>query len=352
MASTIRDVAREAGVSVATVSRVINNSGPVHADTRRRIDDVAKRLRYIPNGAARTLSTRRAQTIGVVLPDLYGEFFSEVIRGIDQEVQRSGWHLLVSSSHNDRAGIEAALRAMRGRVDGLIVMSPDLDTHILAQNLPDKLPVVLLNCAGDDDIYNSLNIDNRGGAFAMTEHLLRQGHGRIGLITGPMRNHDARERLRGAHEALAAAGVTAAPELEVAGDFSEQSGHRAALELLELEQRPTALFAANDSMAIGALSALREAGVRVPEEMAIAGFDDIPIARYMSPPLTTVRVSISELGDQAARRLFQVITELTGERRQELLPTELVVRRSCGADPGWRRVRHEGGGDDGDGDAV
>ncbi|CAN5877638.1 LacI family DNA-binding transcriptional regulator [soil metagenome] len=334
MASTIRDVAREAGVSVATVSRVFNNSGPVHEDTRRRIDDVAKRLRYIPNGAARTLSTRRTQTIGVVLPDLYGEFFSEVIRGIDQEVQRSGWHLLVSSSHNDRAEIEAALRAMRGRVDGLIVMSPDPDTHVLAQNLPEKLPVVLLNCAGGDGIYNSLNMDNRGGAFAVTEHLLKQGHRRIGLITGPMRNHDARERLRGAHEALAAAGATAAPELEVAGDFSEQSGHRAALELVELESRPTALFAANDSMAIGALSALREAGVRVPDEMAVAGFDDIPIARYVSPPLTTVRVSIPELGGQAARRLFEAITDPNGERRQDMVPTELVVRRSCGAPRG------------------
>lgn len=334
MASTIRDVAREAGVSIATVSRVFNNSGLVHEDTRRRIDEVAKRLRYIPNGAARTLSTRRTQTIGVVLPDLYGEFFSEVIRGIDQEVQRAGWHLLVSSSHNDRAEIEAALRAMRGRVDGLIVMSPDLDAHELAQNLPEMLPVVLLNCAGDGGVYNSLNMDNRGGAYAVTEHLLRHGHRRIGLITGPMRNHDARERLRGAHEAFAAAGATAAPELEVAGDFSERSGHRAALELLALEPRPTALFAANDSMAIGALSALREAGVRVPEEMAVAGFDDIPIARYVSPPLTTVRVSIPELGGQAARRLFEAIRDTKSEQRHELLPTELVVRRSCGARPG------------------
>lgn len=334
MASTIRDVAREAGVSVATVSRVFNNSGPVHEDTRRRIDDVARRLRYIPNGAARTLSTRRTQTIGVVLPDLYGEFFSEVIRGIDQEVQRSGWHLLVSSSHNERAEIEAALRAMRGRVDGLIVMSPDLDAHALAQNLPDKLPVVLLNCAGEDRIYNSLNIDNRGGAYAVVEHLLARGHRRIGLITGPVRNHDAQERLRGAHEALSAAGVTPSQELEVAGDFSEESGHRAALELLELDSRPTALFAANDSMAIGALSALGEAAVQVPDEMAVAGFDDIPISRYVNPSLTTVRVSIPELGGRAARRLFSAMSAPDGEKRQELLPTQLVVRRSCGASVG------------------
>jgi LacI family transcriptional regulator len=153
VSATIRDVAREAGVSVATVSRVFNNSGPVREDTRRRIDDVARRLRYIPNSAARTLSTRRTQTVGVVLPDLYGEFFSEVIRGIDQVVQESGWHLLVSSSHNERAEIEAALRAMRGRVDGLIVMSPDLDATTLSRNLPESLPVVLLNCeSGRSDL--------------------------------------------------------------------------------------------------------------------------------------------------------------------------------------------------------
>jgi LacI family transcriptional regulator len=310
---------------------VINNSGPVHEDTRRRIDEVAARLRYTPNSAARTLSTRRTQTIGVVLPDLYGEFFSEVIRGIDQMVQQSGWHMLLSSSHNERAEIEVALRAMRGRVDGLIVMSPDLDGDVLARNLPDGLPVVLLNCGVDDRIYDSLNIDNRGGAFAVIEHLVKLGHRRIGLITGPARNYDARERLGGAHDALRAAGVAIPAELEVAGDFSESSGHAAALELLALGERPTAIFALNDSMAIGALSALSESDVTVPEQMAVAGFDDIPIAAYANPPLTTVRVSIPVLGGQAVRRVFEMIAAAAGgERRQEVLPVELVVRRSCG----------------------
>jgi LacI family transcriptional regulator len=338
VSSTIRDVAREAGVSVATVSRVFNNSGPVRSETRQRIDEVAKRLSYSPNGAARTLSTRRTQTIGVLLPDLYGEFFSEVIRGIDQVVQRSGWHLLVSSSHNERAEIEAALRVMRGRVDGLIVMSPDLDAHALARNLPDGLPVVLLNCDVDDRSYDSINIDNYGGAHAMTTHLIGLGHRRIGLITGPLRNHDARERQRGAHDALRAAGLEPAPELELAGDFSEASAHAAAMRLMALTPRPTALFAANDSMAIGAMSALRDAGVRVPEDVAVAGFDDIPIARFVNPPLTTIRVSIPELGGRATRRLFEALASGNAqERQQQALPTELVIRRSCGAQQEARR---------------
>ncbi|HEX6307046.1 MAG TPA: LacI family DNA-binding transcriptional regulator [Longimicrobiales bacterium] len=332
MVTTIRDVAREAGVSVATVSRVFNDSGPVRAETRRRIREVAARLRYAPNSAARTLSTRRTQTVGVLLPDLYGEFFSEVIRGIDQVVQQRSWHLLVSCSHDERSEIEAALRAMRGRVDGLIVMSPDLDEHRLMRNLPETLPVVLLNCEVADRRFDSLNIDNRGGAYAVVAHLLGLGHRRIGLITGPERNHDARERLRGAREALVGAGIAPAPELEIAGDFSESSGHRAVLELLALDDPPTAVFAANDSMAIGALSALGERGVHVPEQMAVTGFDDIPIARYVSPPLTTVRVSIPELGGRAVRRLFEAIEAgPSHERQQERLATTLVVRRSCGA---------------------
>jgi LacI family transcriptional regulator len=319
-------------VSVATVSRVINNSGPVREATRLRIAEVAQRLRYTPNSAARSLSTRQTETIGVLLPDLYGEFFSEVIRGIDQVVQREGWHLLVSSSHDERSEIEAALRAMRGRVDGLLVMSPDLDARALAENLPANLPVVLLNCAVDGRAYDSLNIDNCGGASAMMRYLLERGHERIGLITGPARNHDARERLRGSRAALAAAGLEPDASLVVEGDFRETSGHCAVRVLLEREQRPTAIVAANDSMAIGALSALLEAGVRVPEDVTVVGFDDIPIARYVSPPLTTVRVSIAELGSRAAARLLAALEQGPDrERVQQLLPTELVVRRSCGA---------------------
>jgi LacI family transcriptional regulator len=330
--ATIRDVAREAGVSVATVSRVFNNSGPVRSETRQRIEGVALRLRYSPNSAARSLSTRQTETIGVLLPDLHGEFFSEVIRGIDQLVQREGWHLLVSSSHNDRAEIEAALRAMRGRVDGLLVMSPDLDAGALTENLPVNLPVVLLNCEVDGGAYDSLNIDNYGGSLAVTRYVLSRGHERIGVIAGPPRNHDAQERLRGNRAAMRAAGLELRPVQVVQGDFSEESGYRGAALLLENEERPTAMVAGNDSMAIGALSALSEAGVRVPEDMVVVGFDDIPIARYVTPPLTTVRVPIAELGSMAAGRLLKALHEgQDRDRVQQLLPTELVTRRSCGA---------------------
>jgi len=333
MPATIRDVARAAGVSVATVSRVFNNSGPVHEETRARIREVASALRYSPNSAARSLITAKSNTLGVLLPDLYGEFFSEVIRGIDQTAQDNGYHVLVSSSHETQARIEGAMRAMRGRVDGLIVMSPDIDGPTLAANLPDSLPVVLLNCAVDGTSYDAISVDNFGGAYAMVRHLLSSGPTRVAIITGSSRNYDARERLRGYRAALRDAGAEQQEGWEIAGDFTETGGYRAARAIAALSPRPTAVFAANDAMAIGALSAFREVGLRVPEDIAVAGFDDIPMARYMSPPLTSVHVEISELGARAMGVLLAAVQEKNRhERQQVVLPTTLVVRQSCGTD--------------------
>jgi LacI family transcriptional regulator len=191
--------------------------------------------------------------------------------------------------------------------------------------------VVLLNSAVDGRAYNTLNVDNFGGARAMVRHLLSHGHRRIAIIKGAERNHDAAERLRGYRTALAEAGLTASPELELDGDFTEAAGFAAAERLLALAPRPTAVFAANDSMAIGALSALHEAGIDVPREVAVAGFDDIPIARYVSPPLSSVRVSIGDLGARAVALLMRAVTgEGRGERRQEIVDTELMIRGSCG----------------------
>lgn len=332
MTVTIKEVARLAGVSVATVSRALNETGPVRDDTRERIREIAQRLRYVPHGAARSLITNRTSTVGVLLPDLYGEFFSEVIRGIDQTAKRSGYHLLVSSSHSDRAELEAAFRAMHGRVDGLVVMTPDIDAETLESNLPPTLPVVLLNCRVDGQAYDSITVDNYGGAYAVVRHLIELGHRRIALIGGEPRNQDASERLRGYREAMEILGGAWAPEIEFAGNFMERSGYAAAQRILALEPRPTAVFASNDSMAIGALSALGEAGVRVPADIAVVGFDDIPIARFITPALTSVHVPISELGARGTERLLDAFRAGDSRaRRHETLPAHLIVRTSCGA---------------------
>lgn len=328
---TIRDVARAARVSVATVSRVQNQSSLVTEPTRRRVRSVARRLGYTPHAAARSLSTRRTSSIGVLLPDLYGEFYAELIRGIDQTAQRQGFHLLIASSHNDRAMIEAALQAMRGRVDGLILMSPGSGAHVPVRDLPEHFPLVLLSCNASSRSFDSMVVANRQGAHEMVRHLLGLGHRRIAMITGPSSNFDAVERWRGYRSALESAKVRRVRQLEVAGDFTQASGFEACRRLLRCNPRPTAIFAGNDAMAIGALSALAEAGVAVPAEMAVAGFDDIPMARYMHPPLSTVRVDISALGELAAKRLLDAVGN--GRRhhhRRETLPVTLVVRESCG----------------------
>lgn len=331
MPPTIRDVAHEAGVSVATVSRVLNDSGPVKEATRQRIREVAHRLRFTPNTTARSLSTRRTHTVGVLLPDLYGEFFSEIIRGLDQTVQQHGFHALISSSHNEPGEVEAALRSMRGRVDGLILMASGLDPHTIARNVTERLPVVLINADDENANYHSIDIDNFGGACAMTRHLLSLGHRELRMIRGAEGNRDASERERGFRAVLLESGITCEDSWIVSGAFTEASGFQATQQLLADPARPTAIFAANDSMAVGALSALRAAQLRVPEDIAVVGFDDVPIAAYVNPTLTTVRVSIATLGARAAERLFACLHAQAGsDRKHEILPTELVIRRSCG----------------------
>ena len=330
MAVTIKDVAREAKVSVATVSRALNGSASVTEATRRRVLGVAARLRYVPHGAARSLVTRRTQTIGALLPDLFGEFFSELIRGIDLAARARGLHLLVSSSHGDAAEAAAALRAMQGRVDGLLIMSPHVDAGFLREHLSSTLPAVLMNTAVEGAACSTLNIDNYGGAFAMTQHLLARGHRRLAFIAGPGGNFDASERLKGFNDALAEAGGKLQAQI-LDGDFSEESGYRAGRRMLATAKRPDAVFAANDMMAVGCLFALTEAGLRVPDDIALAGFDDIPIARFVTPPLSTVRVSIADLGQGALEQLVaQMEAQDPAPQSVLTLGCEIVVRASCG----------------------
>jgi LacI family transcriptional regulator len=275
--------------------------------------------------------TRRTHTVGALLPDLHGEYFSELIRGIDLAARARGLHLLVSSSHGDANEAAAALRAMRGRVDGLLVMSPHVDAGFLRENLPDDLPLVLMNTPVRGMSHPTLNVDNYGGAYAMVRHLIACGHAGVVLIEGPPQNFDASERHRGYCAALAKFAPASTIQV-LPGDFTEEAGYRAGQELARMSPRPEAVFAANDMMAVGCLIALRDGGVRVPEDMAVAGFDDIPIARYVAPPLTTVRTRIAEFGGGAMERLSNLIEGTEGERdARRIGECELVVRASCGA---------------------
>lgn len=337
--ATIRDVAREAEVSIATVSRVFNGNARVNEETRRRVTAAAARLDYWPNGAARSLTTNRTHALGVLLPDLFGEFFSEVIRGIDHAARRERLQTLVSSSHADSDELVAAARSMRGRIDGLIVMAPDTGSVGAIRQITRKFPVVLLNPRFEVEGCGVVAIANLEGAHAVVDHLLGLGHRRIAILKGPPGNVDAEERLRGYRKAIREAGLRPNAALEFQGDFTESSGYAAATRLLALEPRPTAVFASNDYMAIGLLSALRDAGVEVPRGMAVAGFDDIAISQYLSPPLTTVRVDAYELGERAVRlwttagksAAARAERPTNGRGGKELLPATLVVRGSCGS---------------------
>ena len=322
--ATIRDVARSAGVSVATVSRVLNQTDPVSAAARERVLAAAAELDYVPHSGARSLSTRRTDTIGVILPDLHGEFFSELIRGIDLATRAHRLHLLLSHSHGDPHEATAVLRAMRSRVDAMVVMSPYADEGVLAAALGGRMPVVLLGSGSAIGSHPRFEIDNHAGAFAMTSRLIEAGYRRIAFIAGPPDNIEAERRLAGYRDALAARGVSI--EQVVQGDFGEASGHAAARRLLEA--RPDAIFAGNDMMAIGCLQALREVGIRVPDDVAVAGFDDIPIARFVDPPLTTVGVKIAELGRLAVECCVQILATVEDCSSRTLTP-ELVARASA-----------------------
>jgi LacI family transcriptional regulator len=326
--ATIHDVARAAGVSIATVSRVLNGNARVSGESSRRVLAAAATLDYWPNPAARSLRQSRTHVLGILLPDLYGEFFSEVIRGIDQEARRARFQVLLSSSHAEAEAIAAAARSMRGRVDGLIVMAPDAESARAIDRVARRFPTVLLNTPSANGM-SSVAIANAEGARAVVSHLLALGHRAVAVIKGPRGNADGEERLAGYRLALATAGIAPDPAGEIVGDFTESSGFHAAEQLFALRPRPTAVFATNDYMAIGLLSALSARAVRVPGDMAVAGFDDIAIAQYVTPALTTVHVDASELGARAVRLLVAAIAEADGAPcRREVLPARLVIRQS------------------------
>ena len=328
---TIRDVARRAQVSVASASRALNGHRSVTPATRKRVLDAAGELNYVPHLGARSLSAGRSNTLGVVLPDLFGEFFSEIIRGIDYAAHRRGLQLLLSNMHGDAEETAAAIRAMRGRVDGLLVMSPEIAPEVLSRNLPGGLPAVVLGSRVGGPRHASIVIDNHAGARGAIEHLVAEGCRRIAHIAGPAENADARERERGFREgALALLGD--ADPLVLPGDFGEAAGIAAA-RTIAAEREIDGVFAANDIMAIGCMVGLVAEGIAVPREVAIVGFDDIPIARYVTPALSTMGLGIAALGERAVERLIDAIEQPDGEAPEpERLVPHLIVRGSSARD--------------------
>jgi LacI family transcriptional regulator len=320
--ATIRDVARRAQLSVATVSRALNGFDNVSEAAKERVAEAVRALGYVPHAGARSLSLARTNAIGVVLPDLYGEFFSEIVRGMDREASRRGYLLLLSNLHGSPEQAALALKAMHGRVDGLIVMAPNLAASDLAAALPSALPSVLVNTRDLGSARPAIHLDNAAGVVAVVDHLASIGRRRLVHVAGPKGNIDADERSAAFRSACEERGL--ASEV-LRGDFGQESGERAVKELIAGGQSFDALFAGNDNMAIGALQALRNAGIGVPADVAVVGFDDIPLARHLG--LTTVRVRIAELGERALSRLLASMAK-TDAGGEELHAPELVVRNT------------------------
>jgi len=337
---TQRQIAEEAGVSRTTVSLVLNDVPGVRVspETRQRILKVAHRLNYYPDAAARTLVSGRTSTIGFVLcqsPDrIFADaFLPEVLSGVGDALQKNGFRVLIHSVE-DVSAPEAYIGLVREKqTDGIILSGPRSDDRQLLQLKAEGFPVVLLGQLPGSGIPFA-DVDNVGAAKQAVEHLIRLGHRRIGMITNaPLAYTAARDRLSGYRQALAEAGVRYAEERVRTGDFREESGHGAMNDLLDLAQPPTAVFVASDLVTFGAMMAIKQRGLTIPDDVALVGFDDVRLANYVDPPLTTVRLPAYELGYRAAMLLTQLVVGESVEEQEIFLQTELVVRQSCGAAP-------------------
>ena len=335
MAATIHDVGRLAGVSRSTVSRVLNSKGEVDPQTAAEVWKAVKQLNYQPNISARALVRQRTDTIGVMLADISNPFYELIIKAIEAAATAEGFSVAFYNSYDDLVGHRQIIAsALEGsKVDGLIVVGSHLgDKSTLLEMAGRGLVLSLIERNFADPAIPCVVSDNKGGARLAVEHLLRLGHERIGLITGNLHYQTAIDRMEGYKETLSGHGVPGEDELIAIGDFEHKSGYEAMKHLLALRHRPTAVFACSDMMAIGAIQAIGEAGLAVPRDMAVVGYDDITFASMVYPQLSTVRQPLREMGTLAAQGLIQRLRKGDeAEPFKKFLPVELVVRRSCGA---------------------
>jgi DNA-binding LacI/PurR family transcriptional regulator len=330
---TLDEVALAAGVSRATVSRVVNGNTKVGDDAKRDVERAIARLGYVPNPAARSLVTRRSDSIGVVIPEptsfLFGDpFFPRLLRGIGAALSSRELQLvlLMPQSPREESRVERYLTA--GHVDGALLVSlhgdDPLPTHLASRGVP----AVIGGRPPRGAAVSYVDVDNEQGSRSAVEHLIARGRRTVATITGPLDMGAAVDRLTGYHQALAAAGIAADADLQAAGGFTQAGGAEAMQRILDARPDIDAVFAASDLMASGAMQVLRAAGRRIPEDVAIVGFDDSPIAETTEPPLTSVRQPIEEMGREMVRLLLEHTADPGSVPRKVILATELVPRRS------------------------
>ena len=325
---TIRDVAKAAAVSHQTVSRVINGDAAVTPETRARVEAAIAELNYQPSAIARSLADGRTHTLACIAPNLTDYTFAAIIEGAETECRQHGY-FLISTSAPDETTFTALINELvpSRRIEGVMVINPYSDLRFKA--LPQNFPVVFVGGQprGGLDV-DAVTLDDEGAARLAVEHLIGLGHTHIAMITGPQIEDCTQDRIMGYREALKVVHCAVRSEFVIEGDWSASSGHAAMLELLKQPQPPTAIFAQNDRMALGALRAARDLGMSVPEQIAVIGLDDMPLASYFDPPLTTMRQDMFDMGRTAAQLLVRAVEQPQVKHQQLRLPAELIIRQS------------------------
>jgi LacI family transcriptional regulator len=345
-APSVVDVAELAGVSIGTVSRVLSNSGhPVGEQTRRKVLEAAAKIDYSPNALSRGLARGRTHTVGVIVHDITDSYFNEIVRGIDDVANEHGYLVLVCSSYRDPDRELEYVRKLRSqRCEGIIFAGGGLRFPEFLRRVDAQLEG-LSNQGGATAVLAPNDLarpkiipDASTGIGALVDHLVELGHREVALIEGPRRLKTSVERAEAFEAAMRRHGMEPDPELRTSGEFDRELGARALEELLDLGKRFTAVVCLNDQMAVGCLMAARGRGIRVPEDLSIAGIDDLPVAEYLDPPLTTVRVPMRELGREGMRLILAQL-EGTRVRRVRKLECDLVVRESTGPAPSMRKEK-------------
>lgn len=328
---TIQDVAKAAGVSVSTVSRVLNEKDDVAPETYQKVQHTIEMLGYTSSLAARSLRSRKTGVIGLIALDLDDPFVVEVLKGVNQAIQAFGYDLVLYASGNKSEGTRAAweqshVSLLNGSIaDGVIIVTPT------AVTFPTAHPLVAVDPHSQDTDYPAVIATNQAGALEAMNYLTGLGHRRIGFIGGRPDLRSAIQRLEGYKEGLQQTGIPLDPALIQPGDYSRRTGYLRAKELLSLPNPPTAIFAANDRSAIGTIEAAREMGLRIPQDLSVVGFDNVPEATYTAPPLTTVEQTMKKIGYIATETLVDLIQGKDAQVQVHEVATRLVIRDSCGS---------------------
>jgi LacI family transcriptional regulator len=329
---TMLDVAKRANVALSTVSYALNGTRPISEETRQRIFVAMEELGYRPHALARGLASGRSRVVGVLVPDLGTGYIGEIMRGIDDELDLAHYDMMLYTTHRREAkesGYVATLT--QGMADGLLIVLPRNPATFMQTLRQRNFPYVLIDHQGTNEQGHAVGATNWQGAYNAIEYLIKLGHQRIGFITGSMDLGCARDRLAGYQAALRTDHLPVDPELVYEGDFHQPEGYAGGNALLSLANPPTAIFVSNDVMAMGVMDAVRSRGLRIPDDISILGFDDIPQAQNVRPALTTVRQPLEKMGRVATQMLLDLLSDPHKDVSRVELPTELIIRDSCQA---------------------